>query len=103
MTSDPERALATVLRWAGLPEPVTEFRFDSTRRWRFDFAWPDRRLAVEVEGGRWVAGRHTHGDGFARDAEKYNEAALAGWRVIRVVPDDIDSGRALAWITRGLG
>lgn len=25
--------------------------FDHSRAWRFDFAWPDRLLAVEVQGG----------------------------------------------------
>lgn len=38
---------------ASLPEPTREFRFQSDRRWRFDFAWPLRRFAVEVEGGIW--------------------------------------------------
>jgi len=34
----------------GLPAPVFEYRFHPSRKWRFDIAWPERRVAVEVEG-----------------------------------------------------
>lgn len=87
---------------AGLPAPLTEYRFDPKRRWRADFAWPDLMLLVEVEGGAWTNGRHTRGSGFIADCEKYNEAALGGWRVLRVTGDHIKSGEALAWIARAL-
>lgn len=87
---------------AGLPEPLTEYRFDPKRRWRADFAWPERMLLVEVEGAVWVQGRHQRPQGFLKDAEKYNEAALGGWRVLRVTGDHIKSGEALAWIARAL-
>ena len=102
MTSNAEESLATILRWAGIAEPIREHRFAPPRRWRFDFAWPERLLAVEVEGGSFIAGRHSRGAGFEADAEKYNEAALIGWRVIRVTPRMVDDGRALALIQRGL-
>ena len=78
--------LVLYCRAAGLPEPVCEFRFHPTRRWRFDYAWPDRLLAVEVEGGAWTGGRHTTGAGFVSDMEKYNAATLAGWRILRYLP-----------------
>lgn len=100
--SDAERAMSTMLSWAGLQTPVTEFTFAPPRKWRFDFAWPERLLALEVEGGTWVSGRHTRGAGFEADLEKYNEAALAGWKVLRVTPDMIDDGRALAVVVRAL-
>jgi hypothetical protein len=29
--------------------PEREYQFDSSRKWRIDFAWPDRKLAVEIE------------------------------------------------------
>ncbi|MCC6475013.1 MAG: hypothetical protein IT514_14870, partial [Burkholderiales bacterium] len=54
-----------------LPPPVAEHRFHETRRWRFDWAWPDHRVAIEIEGGVWTAGRHTRGQGFLADIEKY--------------------------------
>ena len=70
----------------GLPPPVAEFRFAPPRRWRLDFAWPESRLALEVEGGVWVRGRHVRGAGFMRDMEKYNILCAMGWRLLRVVP-----------------
>jgi very-short-patch-repair endonuclease len=58
-----------------------EYRFHPRRRWRFDFAWPRQRLAVECDGGQWAprGGRHNSD----RDREKLNEAARLGWRVLR--------------------
>lgn len=95
--SDAERALVTLCKYAGLPDPVLEYAFakESGRRWRFDLAWPDRKLAVEVEGGTWVSGRHTTGTGYARDLEKYNQAALLGWTVLRYTPRMIEEGTAI--------
>ena len=75
-----------LLRSVGLPAPVREHRFHPVRRWRFDYAWPGEKVALEVEGGVWTGGRHTRGAGFVADIEKYNAAVLAGWRVVRVVP-----------------
>ena len=72
------------------------------KNWRFDFAWPERKLAVEVEGGHWMQGRHVRGQGFENDCEKYNEAALLGWRVLRVTSTHIDDWRAVVWIKRAL-
>ena len=75
-----------LLRSVGLPAPVREHRFHPVRRWRFDYAWIDHKVALEVEGGVWTGGHHTRGVGFLGDVEKYNAAVLAGWRVVRVVP-----------------
>ena len=74
-----EDGLAARIRAEGLPAPLRDLRFCS-RRWRFDFAWPDRMLALEVEGGTYSRGRHTRPEGFERDCEKYAEATIRGWR-----------------------
>lgn len=78
------------LRAAGVPEPVAEHRFAPPRRWAFDFAWPDQKLAVEIEGIFYHAGqgksRHQGGKGYEADCAKYNAAVLAGWRVLRYTP-----------------
>jgi hypothetical protein len=87
-----ERAnVAKLFEDAGLPTPVAEHRFHPTRLWRFDYAWPKEKLALEVEGGIWVGGRHNSPTGFFKDLEKYNAAAVLGWRIIRLTPNSIGS------------
>lgn len=85
---------------AGLPMPVAEFKFHPSRKWRFDWAFPERSLAIEVEGGAWTGGRHTRGAGFENDLEKYAEALALGWQILRVTPTWITNGRALGYIER---
>jgi hypothetical protein len=89
---------------AGLPIPIPECTFHPTRKWRFDWAFIDARLAVEIEGGAFLkdGGRHTRGSGFRNDLEKYAEAAILGYRVIRVLPEWVASGRALTLVARAL-
>ena len=77
----------------GWPAPVVEYEFSPLRGWRFDYAWPKYRLALESEGAVWAAGRHTRGSGFVDDMEKYNSAALAGWLVLRTTTDGLDPKR----------
>ena len=103
--SDGEELLAWQMTQAGI-DFIREYRF-CERRWRVDFAIfinanPYDKLAVEVEGGAWSRGRHTRGAGFEADIEKYNEAALLGWRVLRVTPKMVEDGRALQWIERAI-
>lgn len=93
-----EELLAYQIRAINLPEPVREHKFHDTRKWRMDFAWPDRKLCVEVEGGVYSGGRHTRGSGFERDIEKYNTATLMGWSVFRFSPSFVKSGEALKMI-----
>jgi very-short-patch-repair endonuclease len=81
---------------------VTEYKFHPTRRFRFDFAWPDHFLALEIEGGIYSRGRHVRPVGFKNDCEKYNEAAILGWTVIRVTSDQLNNNEAIGWITRAL-
>ncbi len=89
-----EEKLALDMRALGLPEPQREFRFCPPRRFRFDFAWPDRMLAVEVDGGTHSRGRHVRADGFERDAEKLNIAVWMGWKVLRFTSAMVKDGRA---------
>ena len=73
----------------GLPPCVAEHRFHPTRGWRFDFAWVDFAVALEVDGGVWTRGAHGRGSGIVRDIEKGNAAVMLGWRVLRVQPRDL--------------
>lgn len=83
---------------AGLPAPVPEFRFHPTRRWRLDYAWPDRYAALEVEGGIWTQGRHTRPRGFLKDLEKYNAATALGWSIIRCTPQTVLAQDTISWL-----
>ncbi len=95
-----------------LPEPpksfwgvlgFPEYRFHPTRRWRFDWAFPEAKLALEIEGGQWVQGRHNRGAGQIADLAKYSEAAILGWRIVYATPAEVKSGVALDRVMRALG
>jgi very-short-patch-repair endonuclease len=76
-------------------EPVREHTF-CERKWRFDFAFPARKIAVEVEGGAaFGRGRHTSHTGFRGDIRKYNRAAQEGWLVLRYTTDMVTRGEAI--------
>lgn len=86
----PEQDAFTRLCAAALhTDCVKEYRFHPTRKWRFDYAFPAYKIALEVEGGVWTGGRHTSPQGFLGDMEKYNTATLMGWRLFRVTPDQL--------------
>lgn len=76
-------------------ECVKEFKFHPTRKWRFDYAIPEHKIAIEVEGGVWTGGRHISPKGFLNDMEKYNSATLMGWRVFRTIPDQLHTNATL--------
>lgn len=80
-----------------IPKPTPEYRFAPPRRWRFDFAWPDQRVAVEIEGLTYGGGRHQRVDGFVADCEKYEAALMAGWRVYRLPGQWIAEGGRPIW------
>ena len=69
-------------------EIVKEFRYHPTRRWRFDYAIPAKKVAVEVDGGVWTGGRHINPAGYINDMEKLNTAASMGWLVLRIVREE---------------
>ena len=101
--------LALQCKALGLPQPATEFRFHPKRQWRFDLAFVEMRLAVEIEGGVFARkgakkcetcgeipkGRHATATGMMGDIEKYNAATSLGWRLIRVTPQMVDKGEAV--------
>lgn len=82
----------------GFPDPATELLFHPKRKWRFDYAWEEQKLALEVHGGIHSGGRHTRGRGFVEDRAKMNEATLLGWTVLEVTPEHIKSGQLRAWL-----
>lgn len=103
MQSVLENQFAFACKVSGIAKPQTQYRFDPVRRWRFDFAWPEQRVAVEIDGGLHCRGRHIRPEGYKRDCEKLNAAVLANWRVLRFVADQIKSGDAVAVVLKALG
>jgi len=67
-----------------------EHVFFPGRKWRIDFAIVDLKIGIEIEGGVWSGGRHTRGNGFIDDMEKYNAAATLGWVILRFTTQDLN-------------
>ena len=94
-------AMLTQLGYVGLDRLfVREYKFHPERRWRLDLYCDSHRLAIELHGGIYSAGRHTRGEGFTKDREKMNSALELGIRVLEYTPKEIADGSALAQIER---
>ena len=90
----------SLLDTAGLERPTPEFMFHPIRRWRCDYCWIDQQIILEVEGGIFTNGRHSRGAGMKEDMNKYNEAAIMGYRIIRVVPTELSSIKTINILRR---
>lgn len=95
-----------VLRFYSIRMPWSEFPFATElgRKWRWDYAWVEERVALEVQGGIWSRGRHGRGSGIVKDMAKFNAGAALGWRLLLVEPKDLATRatallirKALAW------
>jgi len=100
--SDSEEKFLIQVRHEKLPEPERELKFNTGRKWRIDFAWPELMLAVEIEGGTWSGGRHTRGAGFRKDCEKYNQMILDGWTLLRFTSGMVTDGEAIKTTTNAI-
>jgi very-short-patch-repair endonuclease len=102
--SNLEELLLLLIRTEGLPEPEREYMFAKSigRRWRLDFAYPEKRIGIEVQGGIYVRGAHSRGTGLERDYEKLNAAQMLGWDVYQFSRKMIDNGEAIETIRRVL-
>lgn len=74
--------IISVLERSGL-KFVSELKFDEVRGFRFDWAVPDLKLAIEYEGIFSDKSGHTTVTGYKKDCQKYNLATLQGWRLLR--------------------
>jgi very-short-patch-repair endonuclease len=99
-----EQKLAFQMRAVGLPAPHREYRFVPGRMYRADFAFVEQKLLVEAEGGLFSKGKgwHLSVGGFLDDLEKYNLAALLGYRVLRFTAKEIGTGKAVQQIEQAL-
>lgn len=110
--STAEELFALYCRHELLPPFEREYPFGVAigRKWRFDFAWPHVKVAVEIEGLRkvfdgegrcYAVGRHTTFEGFADDCIKYAHANTLGWHVNRFNQALVRDGTAIL-LTRQL-
>ena len=88
MTPIQDRIFLAALAQTGIPAPVAEFRFHPIRKWRFDFCWPDQKVALEIQGGIFFNGRHSRGAAMLKEWEKLNTAAGMGYRLLYCQPAD---------------
>ena len=102
VVSEGEAILSQHLRTLKI-EFEQEFKFHPTRKWRADFHLKGKKILVEVEGGIWSNGRHTRGKGYLGDLEKYNEATMMGYQVIRFSTEQVKSGKAIEQIEKMVG
>jgi hypothetical protein len=98
--TDAPDTLAAQCAMIGIDGIEREYMFHPTRKWRFDLAIPARLVALECDGAIWTLGRHNRPSGWLKDQEKLNEAAILGWRVLHVTPQQVDSGEALGLVER---
>ena len=81
------------IQQAGLPAPVEEYYHIKGRDFRLDFAWPDRKIGVEVQGmAHRIKGK------FHSDIEKRALAMLDGWRILEVSGDTVRDERGIEWL-----
>lgn len=80
----------------------TEHRFAPPRRYRWDLAFPERMVAVEVDGATWTGGRHTTGRGHQTDCEKRNLGTLMGWRIFTFSTSMIRDGAHMDVLSKAL-
>lgn len=85
-----------------MPTPEYQFAKDIGRKWRMDWAWPDKLVYLEVDGGLFVNGGHNRGAQMLLTWEKENEASCRGWRVIRCQPKDLLKTNTAMLIKRAL-
>jgi very-short-patch-repair endonuclease len=91
--SELERRFAQQIEAHGLDPAVREYYFLKDRDFRLDFAWPARKLGVEIQGAS-----HRIKGKFHRDLEKRALALIAGWRVLELGWDQVKSEQGIAWL-----
>lgn len=99
--SELEDLLLGLIKKAGLPLPVLQYEVRSGgRRFYIDLAYPERRLAIEVQGYAY----HSALERFEDDRVRHNLLQNLGWRILYFTWDDVVNHpqRTVAALRRGL-
>jgi len=90
-------------------QPEYPFAKERGRKYRLDLAIPSQKVGLEIHGGAFIkrtgggtGGAHHTIEGRARDMAKGNLAAVMGWIVIEVSPNEVADGTAFRWIEEAL-
>jgi very-short-patch-repair endonuclease len=80
-----------------IPVPERQYKALPKRQFKWDLAWTEQKLLVEVQGGTWVKAQfgHTSGVGYRRDCFKNDLATAVGWNVMQFTTDMINYNEAL--------
>jgi very-short-patch-repair endonuclease len=97
-----EETFAFHCRAYGL-KPEREVAFAPGRKFRFDFLFPEDKLAIEIDGGTRTFGRHSRHGGITSDCVKYNLAVRLGYRVLRYTTEMVEQGTAINDVREILG
>lgn len=72
-----------------------EYKFHPKRNWHIDIVLKCCKFAIEIEGGATAGPGHRNIGKFLKDIEKYNEAAILGWRIMRIRPVETRNDKIL--------
>ncbi len=98
-----ENDLYGQIKLAGLDDGLeTQYRWNPDREWKADFAYPDLKIIIEINGGSHIQGRHNRHKGYEEDLEKANQAQLSGWLYLSFTGDMVRDGRAVDYVYRAL-
>jgi len=98
--NEAEQVLAYQCLADGLLEFEQEYRFEPSRKYRLDLAFPKQKVGIEIEGAIFAAGAHSRPLGIIRDMGKHNLLILSGWRVLRYTPSQVRNGEAIEGLKR---
>jgi hypothetical protein len=115
MSNEDATAIKAGCELHGLPEPILEYQWHPTREFSADFAFVEQRLLVEITGGifgrgkpcprckRRPPGAHSSIQNLLNDMDKAQQAAILKWRILPVLPKDVENGNAFALIKKVIG
>ena len=96
-----EQAFDVWLHHEAMPTWEREYKFSPRRRWRLDFAWPERKVGVEIDGLVWGRpGGHQTVKGIIAASEKHEALMVAGWQILRVPGPWVAEGQRMIWRTK---
>lgn len=76
-------------RYRYMKEVMFSTIMPTSRRFRADYYLPDKKMIIELNGGKWTVGRHQRGDGYERDLQKSNIANINGFIYLQFTYDQL--------------